>query len=81
MFKILKYSFFDLVRSRWSVVYLAFYLLLGFVLLFLNNDLSADRASIFTWFDNISMLIAYLGRFNNVLPWFRQEGETSLVVR
>ena len=40
IFKILKYSFFDLNRSRWSYVYLHFYLSLGFVLLFLNNDLS-----------------------------------------
>ena len=40
IFKILKYSFFDLNRSRWSYAYLLFYLSLGFVLLFLNNDLS-----------------------------------------
>ena len=39
MFKILKYSFYDLMRSRWSYVYFFFYLILGFVLLFLNNDL------------------------------------------
>jgi Cu-processing system permease protein len=40
MIKILKYSFFDLIRSRWSYFYFSFYLLLGFVLLFLNNDIS-----------------------------------------
>ncbi len=28
MFKILKYSFFDLMRSRWSYVYFLFYLVL-----------------------------------------------------
>jgi len=38
--KILKYSFYDLNRSRWSYAYLLFYLSLGFALLFLNNDLS-----------------------------------------
>ena len=40
MFKIFKYSFADLVRSRWSYVYLIFYFLLTSVLLFLNNELS-----------------------------------------
>ena len=40
MFKILKYSFYDLMRSRWSYVYFAFYLALGFMLLFLNNDVN-----------------------------------------
>jgi len=33
MLKILKYSFYDLMRSRWSYVYFLFYLALGFVLL------------------------------------------------
>ena len=32
MLKILKYSFYDLMRSRWSYVYFLFYLILGFVL-------------------------------------------------
>ena len=40
MFKILKYSFYDLMRSKWSYFYFLFYLLLGFLLLFLNNDVS-----------------------------------------
>ena len=40
IWKVLKYSFSDLIRSRWSYVYLAFYLVLGFVLLFLNQNLS-----------------------------------------
>jgi len=38
--KILRYSFYDLVRSKWSYIYLLFYLVLGFSLLFLNNNLS-----------------------------------------
>lgn len=40
MLKIIRYSFFDLARSRWSYAYFLFYLLLGTVLLFLNNNLS-----------------------------------------
>jgi Cu-processing system permease protein len=40
MLKILKYSFFDLVRSRWTYIYCAFYLLFTLSLLWLSNDLS-----------------------------------------
>ena len=38
MFKILQYSFFDLIRSRWSLLYLLFYLLITSALLFLSQD-------------------------------------------
>ena len=40
MYKILKYSFFDLLRSKWTYVYFLFYLILGLALLFLNNDVT-----------------------------------------
>lgn len=40
MLKILKYSFFDLIRSRWSIIYLLFYFITGIVLLYLGNDVS-----------------------------------------
>ena len=40
MFKILKYSFFDLIRSRWTYIYCAFYLVFTFSLLALSSDLS-----------------------------------------
>lgn len=40
MIKILKYSFFDLMRSRWTYIYFAFYLLFTLSLLFLSGDLS-----------------------------------------
>lgn len=40
MFKILKYSFFDLIRSRWTYIYCGFYLLFTLSLLWLSNDLS-----------------------------------------
>lgn len=39
MHKIILYSIYDLIRSRWTYVYFAFYLVLGLALLFLNNDL------------------------------------------
>lgn len=40
MLKILKYSFFDLIRSRWTYIYCGFYLLFTLSLLWLSNDLS-----------------------------------------
>lgn len=40
MNKILKYSFFDLIRSRWTLIYLAFYMVLTFALLALTEDTS-----------------------------------------
>jgi len=40
MFKILKYYFSDLIRSRWILFYLLFYLFVGFGLLLLNRNFS-----------------------------------------
>lgn len=40
MIKILKYSIFDLMRSRWTYVYFGFFLLFTLSLLFLSGDLS-----------------------------------------
>ncbi|MCG8307436.1 MAG: ABC transporter permease subunit [Cytophagales bacterium] len=46
MLKILKYSFFDLIRSRWSIIYFFFYFVTGMVLLYLSNDVSKAVASL-----------------------------------
>ncbi len=40
MLKLVKYSIFDLMRSRWTYIYCAFYLLLTLSLLWLSNSLS-----------------------------------------
>ena len=40
MLKILKYSFSDLIRSKWSYVYFAFYLVITVSLLYLSGDVS-----------------------------------------
>lgn len=40
MIRILKYCFFDLIRSRWTLVYCGFYMLLTAGLFFLNSDIS-----------------------------------------
>ncbi len=46
MRKILKYSFFDLIRSRWSIVYFLFYFISGMILLYLSNDVSKAIVSL-----------------------------------
>lgn len=56
MFKILKYSFFDLTRSRWLYVYGAFYLLLTVSLLWLGGGLSKAIISLM----NIILVLAPL---------------------
>jgi Cu-processing system permease protein len=40
MLKVLKYSFYDLMRSRWSYLYFGFYLLFTLSLLWLSGDVS-----------------------------------------
>ena len=40
MIKIFKYSFFDLIRSRWSIAYFLFFFIISFSLLFLSGDVS-----------------------------------------
>ena len=46
MLKILKYSFFDLIRSRWSIIYFFFYFITGMVLLYLSNDVAKAIVSL-----------------------------------
>ena len=56
MFKILKYSFFDLTRSRWLYIYGAFYFLLTVSLLWLGGGLSKAIISLM----NIILVLAPL---------------------
>ncbi|MDO5972516.1 ABC transporter permease [Flavivirga aquimarina] len=77
MLKILKYSFFDLMRSRWSYVYFAFYLLLGIVLLFLNNDLSK---AIITLMNVIIMLVPLIGTIFGVMYYYNSKEFTELLL-
>ena len=58
MFKILKYSFFDLIRSRWSLSYLGFYLVITSALLFLSQDPSQVIISLLNVILILSPLIA-----------------------
>ncbi len=46
MLKVLKYSFFDLIRSRWTYAYLVFFLLVTFALLNFSPDISRTIVSL-----------------------------------
>lgn len=77
MLKILKYSFYDLMRSRWSYVYFLFYLLLGFVLLFLNNDLSK---AVITLMNIIIILVPLIGTIFGVMYFYNSREFTELLL-
>jgi Cu-processing system permease protein len=77
MFKILKYSFFDLIRSRWSYVYFFFYLILASVLLFLNNDLSN---AIITMLNVIIVLVPLIGTIFGVMYYYNSQEFTELLL-
>ena len=77
MLKILKYSIFDLLRSRWSYVYFFFYLILGFVLLFLNNDVNK---AIITLMNIIIVLTPLIGTIFGVMYYYNSKEFTELLL-
>ncbi len=60
MLKILKYSFFDLIRSRWSLIYFLFYFVSTTSLLYLGGDLSKALISMMNIIIILSPLIGTL---------------------
>lgn len=77
MLKILKYSIYDLLRSRWSYVYFLFYLLLGFVLLFLNNDVNK---AVITLMNIIIVLTPLIGTIFGVMYFYNSKEFTELLL-
>lgn len=77
MIKVLQYSFFDLVRSRWSYVYLVFYLLLGFSLLFLNSSVSK---SVITLMNIIIVLTPMISTIFGVMYYYNSREFTELLL-
>jgi len=77
MLKILKYSFYDLMRSRWSYIYFFFYLLLGVVLLFLNNNLSK---AVITLMNVIIILVPLIGTIFGVMYYYNSKEFTELLL-
>lgn len=77
MFKIIKYSIADLLRSSWSYVYFAFYLLLGFVLLFLNHDTSK---AVISMMNIITILTPLIGTIFGVMYYYNSREFTELLL-
>ena len=77
MLKILKYSFFDLMRSRWSYIYFLFYLFLGFILLFLNQDVSK---AVITLLNIILVLTPLIGTIFGVMYYYNSREFTELLL-
>ena len=77
MFKIFKYSTYDLLRSRWSYVYFSFYLILGFVLLFLNSDVSK---AVITIMNIIVILTPLIAIIFGVLYYYNTKEFTELLL-
>lgn len=75
--KVLKYSFSDLIRSRWSYVYLAFYMILGFVLLFLNENLSK---AIITLMNVVVALTPMIGTIFGIMYFYNSREFTELLL-
>ncbi|MFA5573826.1 MAG: ABC transporter permease [Brumimicrobium sp.] len=77
MLKILKYSFYDLIRSRWSYVYLAFYFILSIVMLFLNASLSK---AILTLMNVVILLVPLIGTIFGVMYYYSSKEFTELLL-
>ncbi len=77
MLKILRYSFYDLMRGKWSYVYSLFYLLLGYTFLFLNNDLSK---AIITFLNIIIVLTPLIGTIFGVMYYYNARDFTELLL-
>lgn len=77
MLKILKYSFFDLIRSSWSYVYLLFYMLLGFVMLFLSPSLNK---AILTLMNVVILLVPLIGTVFGVMYYYSSREFTELLL-
>ncbi|SFR34937.1 Cu-processing system permease protein [Robiginitalea myxolifaciens] len=77
MLKILKYSFYDLLRSRWAYAYFLFYLILGFVLLFLNGDLSK---AVITLMNLIIILVPLISTIFGVMYFYSSREFTELLL-
>ncbi len=65
------------MRSRWSYVYFLFYLLLGIVLLFLNNDLSK---AVITLMNIIIVLVPLIGTVFGVMYYYNSREFTELLL-
>ncbi|MCC6724065.1 MAG: ABC transporter permease [Saprospiraceae bacterium] len=77
MFKILKYSFYDLIRSRWTYSYGGFYLLFTLSLLWLSNDLSKVVISLM---NVVLLLCPLIATMFGVMVYYNSREFTELLL-
>ncbi len=77
MLKIIKYSFADLSRSKWTYVYFFFYLALGFVLLFLNTNITK---AITTLLNVVIVLTPLIGTIFGIMYYYSSREFTTLLL-
>lgn len=77
MLKILKYSFFDLVRSRWTYIYCAFYALLTLSLFWLSSDLSKVIISLM---NVILVLVPLIATIFGIMYYYNSREFTELLL-
>jgi len=77
MWKIIKYSIADLIRSRWSYIYFAFYLLVGFTLLFLSSDLSD---AILTIMNIVIIIVPLIGSLFGIMYFYNSREFIELLL-
>lgn len=77
MFKILKYSFYDLMRSRWAFIYTAFYLLLTVTLFWLGGGFSKVIISLM---NIVLVLVPLIATLFGVMYYYNSREFTELLL-
>lgn len=77
MLKIFKYSFFDLVRSRWSYIYFLFFLITAMSLLYLSSDMSRTVVSLM---NIVLILCPLIGTMFGVMYYYNSREFAELLL-
>lgn len=77
MFKVLKYSFYDLIRSRWTYIYTIFYLLLTLSLFWLSADISKV---IITLMNVVLVLVPLIATIFGVMYYYNSRDFVELLL-
>jgi Cu-processing system permease protein len=77
MLKVLKYSFYDLIRSRWAFIYMAFYLVLTVSLLLISGNVSKVTISLM---NVILMLVPLIASMFGIMYYYNSREFTELLL-
>lgn len=77
MIKIFKYSFFDLIRSRWSLIYFLFFAVTATALLYLSSDISRAVVSLM---NIIIILCPLIGTMFGVMYYYNSREFVELLL-